>query len=229
MPRRKEDESLFVRFERKSVLNKARSYGETILDNENKVAHEIKGSGKPEYDNVDYILLQIPGDKDCVPHRPATFCGGAKAIGDPEAWAQPCRAPADGLGRPRLDECDVHRFPDEWARYKAGQTEQTTGTPLRNWPGIDPASVDELAYYKVYTVESLASINDSNAEKFFALRQRAKDFIEASKKTVGAQQFRSELDAKDRQLKAMQDQINQLLAAHAQGEKTTQKTGKAAP
>jgi hypothetical protein len=226
MSRRNEDAALFVRFERKSVLNKARSYGETILDNENKVATKIEGSGKPEFDNVDYILIQIPGDKDCVPHRPATFCGGAQHINDPEVWRGPCRAPPDTNGKPRLEECDVHRFQDEWERYKAGQTEQTIGTPLRSWPGIDPASVDELAYHKVYTVEQLAGINDSNAEKFFSLRQRAKDFLEAAKKAIGVQQFRAEMEAKDQQLKALQDQVNQLIAGQARGDKLIQKEAK---
>lgn len=206
MPRRDVDKSLFVRFERIAKLNKARSYGEKILNDENQVVHEIVGSGKPEFDNVDYILIQIPGDKDCINHRPATFCLGVAKLSDPKVLKAPCRAP-------RLEECDVHRFVDEFERYKAGQEDQTEGTSLRSWPGIDPASVEELAFYKVFTVESLSELNDSNAAKFFALRQRARDFLEAAEKTKRSINVRGELDAKDAQIKALQDQVNQILAA----------------
>lgn len=205
MPRRDSDKTLFVRFERIAKLNKARSYGEKILDNENKVVEEIVGSGKPEYDNVDYILIEIPGDKECVNHRPATFCLGKARLNDPKALKAACRGP-------RIEECDVHRFADEFERYKAGQEEQTEGTSLRNWPGIDPASVEELAYYKVFTVEALSDLNDSNAARFFALRQRAKDFLEATEKSKRVINVRGELDAKDVQIKALQEQVAQILA-----------------
>lgn len=229
MPRRATDASLFVKFSRKSVLNEAKSYGETILDNENKVHSQVEGAGHPIHENVDYILIQIPGDRDNIVERPVTSCD--KKLLVVGAKLNPsCRVRKGLDDKPMLEECDVHRFFDEFSAFKSGQADQQIGTDLKGWSVIDPASVEDLAYFKVYTVEQLAEMNDSNSGgKFSSLRQRARDFLETAKKGAPTLQLRAELDAKDRQVAAMQEQINQLLAAQAKGKDPNPKAGKAAP
>lgn len=222
MPRQERDAALFVRFESKSVLNKAKSWGEEIMGivgDKNVVVDKIVGADRAVHENIDYILIQIPGDKDCVPHRPATFCAGRERLNDREAWDAPCRAPTDQNGKPRLSECDVHRFLDEWKRYKAGSAQQTEGASLKDLPGMDPATLDDLAYFKVVTIEQLAGLNDSNVGAFFDLRQRARDWLAASKKADTAATVRAELEAEKQAAKAreaaMQKQIDELLAGQA--------------
>lgn len=198
MPRQKEDERLDVKFETRAVRNKARSDGEKVMDNENNVVHEIKGSGRDEFDNVPYVLIGIPGDKTAQIDRPVLWCGGVPQEASADSVKIRCRAPQDMRGRPRLNECDVHRFPDEWQAFRAG-TEQMTGQPLSKWGEIDPASLRELSYFNVHTIEQLSQLTDSNATKFFHLRQKARDFLAAD-------------GAKDKQIKEMQERLMALEA-----------------
>jgi hypothetical protein len=218
MPRRASDSALFVKFSTQSILNKAKSYGEKILDNDNKLHEEIIGAGHPVHDNVDYVLIQIPGDRDNIIERPVTACD-KKLLEPGTKLFRDCHARKNLDDRPMLEECDVHRFFDEYEAFRSGKEEQATGTNLREWPGMDRASADDLAYFRVYTVEQLAELNDSKAAKFFALRQRARDYLDAAKKVGAVTNVRAELDArdraaaeKDRQIAAMQEQIAQLVA-----------------
>jgi hypothetical protein len=227
MPRKKEDEILFVRFERKAVYNKARAEGEVTLNNNNEVVEKltIVGSGVAEYDNIDYIFIQIPGDKDCQNHRPATYCQGSHKLAELRKkdveeqlriFSRPCKAPANG----KSDDCDIHRFPDEWARYLAGLAEQMDGTPLKTWAALDPATIEELHYYKVFTVEQLANLSDTNAKKFFQLREQAQKYLDNAKKGAPSLQMRSELDALERQNKALLERLTALEGAKGKLEDT---------
>lgn len=195
MPQRTD---LSVTFETRAVINKARSFGEKIVDNENKVVHEIKGSGVEEFDNVPYVVIGIPGDKTVEIDRPATWCGGHPKPGDAKATKGKCRAPTDSRGNPRLEECDVHRFVDEWAAYCEG-VEQVAGVPLTKL-GLDPASLKELAYFNVHSVEQLAGLTDSNAARFFHHREAAREYLDKD-------------SAKDKQLAEMKERLAALEAA----------------
>lgn len=217
MARRDSDKALWVKFETVDKLNEARSYGAVITDNENKVVQTIEGSGRPEFDNVPYIEIAVPGDKFNVVRRPVAFCFGPARFDDAKAVAAPCRKPD------RPEDCDVHRFADEWARYKAGEQEQTEGIPLKMWAAIDPASVKELAHFNVFTVEQLAAVPDSAAgARFFAHRERAKKYLEDAEKASRVANVRAELDKRDARLKEleeqnakMQEQLSQLVATKA--------------
>lgn len=217
MPRHASDSSLWVKFYKREVQNEAKSYGYKVVDNDGKIVHEVKGEGRPIFDEVDYVEIVVPGDKTSQADRPATFCG------DPEDLKHPDRVRAQCRLHERPDQCDVHRFFDEFKLYKDGEKDQTTGTSLKNWPGVPRGVVEELAYFKVYTVEQLAELNDSNAQRFFAHRERARTYLKTAEKVAVASDLRAELDAKDNALKAMkaeQDlmrgQIEQLVAAAAQ-------------
>lgn len=219
MPRRKGDENLFVKFYLKAALNRSKTDGEIVRDNDNKIVYEIKKSPVPVYDNVAYITIQIPGDKDCVPDRPAEFCLAARET-DPEARAElfesleaaksQCMAPKMADGTPRLDACDVHRFLDEWEGYlKKTPSTGHGGMPLKAWAAlgmIDPASVRSLDHENVYTVEQLAGLKDSAAGPFLALKAKAIAFLDKKKDSDS----RAEADELRKQLAAMQEQLNQL-------------------
>lgn len=229
MPRRPSDSALFVKFFRKADLNEAKSYGFVHLDNDNKVHEKIEGAGRPIFDNIDYIQITIPGDRENIVERPVTCCNKKVLTGD-EKLSLGCRARKGLDDRPMLEECDVHRFFDEYSAFKAGQEQQTTGTDLKGWPGIDPASVEELAYHKVYTVEQLSEMNDSNVGRYFALRTRARDYLETSKKGAADLNARTQREAVDRALeterterKKLEEQIAGLLAAQAAQARATTK------
>ena len=223
MPRRSQDASLHIKLTRRAVLNAAKSYGEKLLDNNNNVVEEIRGAGRPIHDNLDYISINIPGDRENVIDRQVTCCD--KKLLDPGAMLTPrCSARLGFDDKPMVEECDVHRFFDEYVAFKAGQDLHETGTDLKSWPGIDSATAEDLAYFKVHTVEQLAAMNDSNAGQFHSARQRARDYLAEAKKSAASVDVRAELESRDAQLRSLQAQLAELTAAKA-GEKPVKAKG----
>lgn len=131
--------------------------------------------GRPIFEEREYIMIMVPGDKDSIVHRPAM-------------------------------EADKQRFWDRYDRWKrkVGDT-VNTGTPLKMVPWLTSSQVKELEYFNVYTLEQLANIADNHAQKFMgiqALRQRAKDAVQAAKDAAPLSAIRAEIEAKDSQLAA---------------------------
>jgi hypothetical protein len=221
MSRRPQDAKLFVKFTTREVLNEAKSYGATILGNNNEVVEKIEGAGKPVHDNVDYINITIPGDRENIVDRPVACCD--KKLLDKGVKLTPmlaCRARKGFDERPMLEECDVHRFIDEFTAFRAGQEEQTTGTDLKLWPGIDRASAADLAFHHIYTVEQLAELNDSlTGPRFLGLRTRARDYLERATKDAAAMNAKAQQEAVEKALeterearRALEKQVAELMA-----------------
>lgn len=118
------------------------------------------------------------------------------------------------IDRPARDD-DRQRFPRQYAAFKSGKGETHNGTPLSEWPQVTRSQVEELAYFRVKTVEQLAELSDGNARNvgpILALRQKAKDFLEKAKGGAVESRLRAELDERDSKLAAMQAQIDALIA-----------------
>lgn len=203
--RRDQDKALQVKFEQRPVYNKARSEGEKILHNDGHEVGEVKGEGRAIFDNVDYITIVCASDPASIPCRPVTCCDPRLLT---ETKETQCRAV-------RLNDCDIHRFHDEWLNHKRGQTDQDTGTPLRKWAGITAAEAEELASDKIYTVEALAGLHDSAAGRYLSLRTRARDYLASADKIAQTQSSRAENEALRAQLSSMAAQLEQLTAAQA--------------
>jgi len=75
---------------------------------------------------------------------------------------------------------DLARFPEHYAKYKAGIAEQVTGTPLENLPSMTPSRSEEYKHVGIRTIEMLANANDNVASSFIGFqadKKRAKDYI----------------------------------------------------
>jgi hypothetical protein len=165
------DKALFVQFNLEPHHNQAKSALE----------------GRPIFEEKEYIIIMVPGDKDSIVHRPAM-------------------------------ESDKQRFWDRYDRWKrkVGDT-TTTGTPLKMVPWLNSSQVKELEYFNVYTLEQLSALSDTHAQKFMginSLRQRAKDAVQAAKEAAPLSAIRAEIEAKDNQLaaalQAIQDQATRI-------------------
>ena len=118
------------------------------------------------------------------------------------------------IDRP-VNEDDKHRFFEQWKRYEAGKQggEQQNGTPLKEWGLLTPAQAEELRYLKFFTVDQIAGCSDDNALRLtalvgmsgYALRDRAKNWLAASKGEAVATQMAE-------QNKQLQDQMADLQA-----------------
>ena len=116
------------------------------------------------------------------------------------------------INRPVRDE-DKNRFPQLWRQFVQGAQQTQVGTPLEAWPAITRAQVEELKYFKIFTVEALASVPDNVAQRFMGinvLQQKARDFIEAAKGMSMTTEMRSELDKKDAQIAALTQAVQDL-------------------
>lgn len=115
------------------------------------------------------------------------------------------------VNRP-IRESDKFRFPKQWAAYQNGQS-QEQGYPLTEWAQVSRAQCDELAYFKIKTVESLAHLPDNLAQKFpgiSQLRDKARAYLEERKTAAPVDKLRGEIAKRDETINAMQAQMLQM-------------------
>ena len=115
------------------------------------------------------------------------------------------------------------RFPRQWAQYKQGIEQTTSGTPLSAVPWLTGAQVAELAAVNIKSVEQLAGMPDNVAQKFMnhhELKRQANNFLEAAKGAAPMLKIQEELRQRDEtidQMKqtmdAMKKQLDELTSA----------------
>ncbi len=109
-----------------------------------------------------------------------------------------------------------HRFPVQWARYKAGKTQQDSGTPLSQLPWMTISQVAEFEAVGCKTVEQLVGMADSISQKFMGhhqIKQRAQAYLDAAKESAPTIRLQAELEKRDTQIKELQTQVAAMLAA----------------
>lgn len=77
---------------------------------------------------------------------------------------------------------DSQRFHQQYQLFKQGQSEQLVGTPLKVLPFLSEAQIEELAWFKIRTVEQLAELSD-NAQFMGAveLKNKARRWLDLSR------------------------------------------------
>jgi hypothetical protein len=140
-------------------------------------------------------------------------------------------------GRPIFDEIDLvkivtpgsrdsfvgdatyeyqQRFPSQWARYKAGQEQVSSGTPLNSLPWVTIAQLEEFKAVGCHTVEQLVGMPDSVSQRFMGhhqIKQRAQAYLDAAAGAAPAIQLQAELEKRDDQIAELQSQVAAMLAA----------------
>jgi hypothetical protein len=108
-------------------------------------------AGRPIYEEVPYIQIMQPGNKDSIVIRPATKMDKNRFI--------------EHFRKFELRE----------------DQEAVEGTLLDEWAGITRSQCEELKYLNVRTVEQLAGMTDSNAQGVMGiayLKQKANKYLE---------------------------------------------------
>lgn len=114
-----------------------------------------------------------------------------------------------------VSQQDEFRFADRYAKWKAGQEEAVTGTPLSALPGMSPSKVEEYKFFKLVTVEQLAEANDNLGAKFMSFqqdKQRAKAFLEVAKNNAPIERMNEELAKRDAELEELRAMVTTLQA-----------------
>lgn len=104
-------------------------------------------------------------------------------------------------------ETDKARFPRQYAAFKAGAAEQSQGTPLAEWPLITRSQAEELKYFKIFTVDQLASLDDNSAQKMMggqSLKTKAKDWLDRA----AGNKITNELREQNTRLQQQIDELN---------------------
>jgi hypothetical protein len=86
-----------------------------------------------------------------------------------------------------VSEIEKRRFAAQYRAFKAGETEQNTGTPLSEVPWITRSQVEELSYLRISTIEILAEVNDDVCTRIpglFKLKQRAQLYVTQAKENA---------------------------------------------
>src|SRR5262245_33761172 len=110
---------------------------------------------------------------------------------------------------------DYNRFPFQYQAFLNKQNQdQASGTPLKLVTWLTMGQIKELEYFNCYTVEQLADMPDSTAQKFMQinkLKQLAKDFLQAAKEQAPLTAMRAEMDQKDSRIAALEEQVRKLV------------------
>jgi hypothetical protein len=157
-------------------------------------------AGHPVFDDKEYITIIVPGDKTSVIHRPV--------------WEQ-----------------DLQRFPRQYAQFKQGLEQTVSGLPLKLWGGMSLGQAKEYEYFNVRTVEQLAEMADGhggNIQGFQAMKQKARDYVAATKEQAPLLQLRAELETKDSEVASLQQALADQGARIAQLERLIPKSKLAA-
>lgn len=117
------------------------------------------------------------------------------------------------ISRP-ASEMDKARFPRHYAAFKNRQNEPQQGTPIAQWPVLTRSQVEELKFFNVHTVEQLAEMTDSNAQKFAGIAQlriQARAFLEQASSLSTSTKLADELAKRDEEIAALKAQMEELI------------------
>jgi hypothetical protein len=111
---------------------------------------------------------------------------------------------------------DKQQYAQQYAAWKAGNSEQLVGTPLSQWTLISRAQAKELEYFGCRTVEQLAEVSDANIHAAGptgrTLREQARTWLEAAKSNAPLMKMQADLEAKNEELAALRQQVLEMKA-----------------
>ena len=114
-----------------------------------------------------------------------------------------------------VSEQDAYRFADRYAKWKAGQSEAVTGTPLSSLPTMSPSKIEEYKFFKIVTVEQLAEANDNLGAKFMSFnadKQRAQAFLQVAANNAPIEKMNTELQKRDMEIENLRTMVEALQA-----------------
>jgi len=143
--------------------------------------HKTKDAGRPIYEDVEYIEIMQPGNKDNIYLQPAT----------------------------EMDKSRFAQHYKMWKARTSDNESMTIGTPLSEWAGVTRGQAEELSFFNVKTVEQLANMSDANTGNMMGLgnlKEKAKKYLESSQDNATAQAL-IELRAENAEMRELLKQV----------------------
>ena len=118
------------------------------------------------------------------------------------------------IDRP-VRQTDLKRWPQKYQAWKLTgiSTAGSVGTPLEHWPPLTKSQVEEFKYFKIYTVEQLADMPDSQGTPipgFQKYKAQARATLEIAKGEAPIMRMQAQLEERDNKIAAMQDQMDKM-------------------
>ena len=110
---------------------------------------------------------------------------------------------------------DAERFADRYNKWKSGQEEAVSGTPLTAMPGMTAAKVEEYRFFKITTIEQLADAADNLGQKFMGFqgdKARAKAFMEVAANNAPIEKMNAALQERDATIEQLNSRIDAMQA-----------------
>lgn len=135
---------------------------------------ESEAQGIPVYKSVPHIIIHFAGGKSDLKRK-------VKLVDDAQSPSDP------------------HRFPNQWAAFKANQEQAQSGTPLELMPWLTKEQIYGLKAQRVLTVEHLSNMPDTALAGMGMrdMRDRAQKYLAAAS---GDHAVISALEAKNKNL-----------------------------
>lgn len=108
---------------------------------------------------------------------------------------------------------DRDRFPKQYQAFKNKDVDFVDGTPLKSWPMMTVAILEELHYYNVRTIEQLAEISDANSQRFMGMaqwKQKAQAYLAATGKSKEAAELDTKLEGLQSENTALKEQLQAM-------------------
>jgi hypothetical protein len=148
-------------------------------------------TGLPVFEDVEYIEIRVPGQRDIV-DRPVTADDKQRFAPQYQAW-----------------------------KSSGGKDSGEVGTPLSLMPGLPPSIAAELKHFGCETVEQFAGMADGalkNVGPYVQWRDKARAFIAAAKGQAPITKLADENEALRRRTEALEKQLQELVAAKSKPE-----------
>lgn len=151
-------------------------------------------AGRPIYEDVIYIRINVPGLKEMQVDTPARSDHQKRF---PMQW-------------------------QHFVQKTQGDAREV-GTPLSEWAQLTRSQAEEFRSLKFFTVESIANAADANINQLgmiggmspYALREKARAFLKAAGDTALPQHQAEELAKRDAEIAMLKEQMAQIAAKMA--------------
>ena len=153
--------------------------------------------GRPFFDEVEYIRIYAPGDRNNVVDCPVNDVHRGRFSAQYQRWVNGNRS-----------------------------ENAMEGTPIEKWPECTRGDVEGLKYLHIYTVEQLCTLDDNVLTKNPGLREmqkRARQWIDVATRNAAASQLRAEKEKAESEKAALQNQLAEQAKRLAQLEERLMK------
>jgi hypothetical protein len=124
-----------------------------------------------------------------------------------------------GACRPAT-EADKRRFPNHYRAFKERIENVEEGTPLTEWPLMSRSMAEELAFFRVKTVEQLVTMSDSQSSKFMglnALKEKARLWLKSAEQDKPFQEMDKKIKDQAEEIAELREALAMVVARAEQG------------